>query len=79
MKSFLRFLMRNRLYSLINFAGLTLSLALVTIIFGYAGAQRKISRSTPDYKNTYALAWAATPCSATEFRTAWPDFPRPKR
>ena len=57
MKSFLRFLMRNRLYSLINFAGLTLSLALVTIIFGYAGAQRKISRSTPDYKNTYALAW----------------------
>lgn len=56
MRSFLRFLMRNRLFSLINLAGLTLSLALVIIIFSYASAQKKISRSVPDYENTYALA-----------------------
>ena len=48
MRSFLRFLMRNRLFSLINLAGLTLSLALVIIIFSYASAQKKISRSVPD-------------------------------
>ena len=57
MKSFLRFLMRNRLYSLINLAGLTLSLALVTIIFSYAGAQRRTARTVPDYENAYAVTW----------------------
>ena len=55
MRSFLRFLIRNRLFSLINLAGLTLSLALVIVIFSYASAQKKISRSVPDYENTYAL------------------------
>ena len=49
--------MRNRLYSLINLAGLTLSLALVIIIFSYAGAQRRTARAVPDYENTYAVTW----------------------
>lgn len=48
--------MRNRLFSLINLAGLTLSLALVIIIFSYAGAQKEISRSVPDYEDIYAVA-----------------------
>ena len=55
MKSFFRFLMRNRLYSLINLAGLTLSLALVIIVFSFVDAQRRISKSLPDYGNTYAV------------------------
>ena len=57
MKSFFRFLMRNRLYCLINLAGLALSLALVITVFSYTGAQRRISRAVPDYENTYAVTW----------------------
>lgn len=57
MRSFLRFLMRNRLFSLINLAGLTFSLALVIIIFSYAGAQRRTARTVPDYENAYAVTW----------------------
>ena len=49
--------MRNRLYCLINLAGLALSLALVITVFSYTGAQRRISRAVPDYENTYAVTW----------------------
>ena len=55
MKSYLRFLWRNRLYSTINLIGLTVALALSIIIFGYAAAQMKIARSVPGGENIYAV------------------------
>ena len=55
MKSYLRYLWRNRLYSTINLVGLTVALALSIIIFSYAAAQMKIARSVPDGENIYAV------------------------
>lgn len=55
MKTFFRFLLHNRLYSIINMAGLSVSLALAMIIFGYAWKQYSISVSFPDGKNIYAV------------------------
>lgn len=55
MRSYLRFLWRNRLYSTINLVGLTVALALSIIIFSYAAAQMKIARSVPDGENIYAV------------------------
>ena len=49
--------MHNRLYSLINLAGLALSLALVITVFSYTGAQRRTARTVPAYENAYAVTW----------------------
>lgn len=57
MKSFFKFLFRNRLYSLINFIGLAVSLAFVAIIFSYSVAQLRISTSVPEHKRTYCLMY----------------------
>lgn len=54
MKSFFRFLCRNRLYSLINFGGLTVSLAVVVIILSYAIGQYGISRTYAG-RNLYGI------------------------
>lgn len=56
MKSFFRFLLHNRLYSLINFFGLSLSLAFTVIVLSYTCAQYRVSKSVPDSKDIYAIA-----------------------
>lgn len=70
MKSFIRFLCHNRLYSLINLAGLSLSLSFSIIVFSYAYAQRRVSKSVPDYEDVYAVErdGAAMLCSGISGR-----------
>ena len=55
MKSYLKFLSRNRLYTAIEFAGLAVSLAFVIIIGCYAWEQFEVTRENPDRKRVYVL------------------------
>ena len=55
MRSYLRFLWRNRLYSTINLVGLTVALALSIIIFSYAAAQVRISKDIDGWQDIYAV------------------------
>ena len=55
MRSFLRFISRNKLYSAIEAVGLSVSLAFVIIIFCFVTEQMNIPRENPDYKNIYAM------------------------
>jgi len=55
MKSYLKFISRNKLYTAIQAVGLIVSLAFVIIIFCYTWQQLSITREAPDYKRLYAL------------------------
>ena len=57
MKSFLRFLWRNRLYAAINLAGMTVALAFSIIILSYASAQYRTARRIPGWKDLYAVCY----------------------
>ena len=67
MKSYLKFLSRNKLYTAIEAVGLIVSLAFVIIIFCYAWQQLSITREAPDYKRIYALT-----IGRQDFMYAWP-------
>ena len=56
MKSYLKFLSRNKLYTAIEAVGLIVSLAFVVIISCYVWQQVEITRETPGYKNVYSLS-----------------------
>ena len=66
MKSYLKFLSRNKLYTAIEAVGLIVSLAFVIIIFCYTWQQMAITREAPDYKRLYALT------GGQEYINAWP-------
>ena len=53
MKSYFKFLSRNLFYTLIEAAGLTISLAFVILIGCYAWTQYTITTEHPDYENIY--------------------------
>ena len=53
MKSYLRFLSRNKLYTAIMAAGLSVALAFVLIIGSYVWQEYSISRENADYKRIY--------------------------
>lgn len=53
MKSYLRFLSRNRLYTAIEAVGLSVALAFVLLIGSYVLEHKNISRKVSDYRNTY--------------------------
>ena len=55
MKSYLKFLSRNKLYTAIEFIGLAVSLAFVIVIFCYSWQQLSITREARYYKRLYAL------------------------
>ena len=55
MKSYLKFLSRNKLYTAIEAVGLIVSLAFVVIISCYTWQQFAVSREAQDYKRLYAL------------------------
>ena len=55
MKSYLKFLSRNKLYTAIEAVGLAVSLAFVIVIFCYSWQQLSITREARDYKRLYAL------------------------
>ena len=67
MKSYLKFLSRNKLYTAIEAVGLIVSLAFVIIIACYTWQQFEITREAPDYKRICALTGAGD-----EYLSAYP-------
>ena len=55
MKSYLRFLSRNKLYTAIMAVGLSVSLAFVIITSCYVWQQYRVGRQYPDYEQIYVL------------------------
>ena len=55
MKSYLKFLSRNKLYTVIEAAGLIVSLAFVLLTGHYVWKQRQMTRNVPDYKDVYTV------------------------
>ena len=56
MSSYLKFLSRNKLYSIIEAIGLAVSLAFVVIIFCYVAQQIAVTRENPHRKEIYGVA-----------------------
>ena len=67
MRSYLKFLSRNKLYTAIEAVGLIVSLAFVVIIACYTWQQFAITREAPDYKRLCALSGAGD-----EYLSAYP-------
>lgn len=55
MKSYLKFLSRNKLYTVIEAVGLAVSLAFVILIGSYAWQQYAVTRENPDRDNIYTF------------------------
>ena len=55
MKSYLKFLSRNKLYTAIEAVGLAVSLAFVILIGSYVVQQWRMTRNIPGWKDTYAV------------------------
>jgi putative ABC transport system permease protein len=55
MKSYLKFLSRNKLYTAIEFIGLSVALAFVIISFCYVVQQYAVTRENPDRERIYAV------------------------
>ncbi len=55
MKSYLKFLSRNNLYTAIEAVGLAVSLAFVILIGSYVVQQYEVAHESPDWKRTYVL------------------------
>ena len=60
MKSYLKFLSRNKLYTAIEFIGLAVSLAFVILIGAYVRQQWQVARGYPEWKETYAVGLSTT-------------------
>ena len=55
MKSYLIFLSRNKLYTVIEAVGLIVSLAFVLLTGHYVWKQRQMTRNVPDYQDVYSF------------------------
>ena len=55
MNSYLKFLSRNKLYTVIEAVGLAVSLAFVILIGSYVVQQYKVAHESPDWKRTFVL------------------------
>ena len=55
MKSYIKFLSRNKLYAAIEAVGLAVSLAFVILIGSYVRQQWQVARGYPEWKKTYAV------------------------
>ena len=55
MKSFLKFLSRNKLYTAVEAVGLAVSLAFVILIGSYVVQHYKVAHESPDWKRTFVL------------------------
>ncbi len=55
MKSYLKFLSRNKLYTAIEAVGLALSLAFVILIGSYVVQQYEVAHESPQWKRTFVL------------------------
>ncbi len=61
MKSYLKFLSRNKLYTAIEAVGLVVSLAFVIYMGCYVVQQFAVTRENPDYERIYVLGQRANP------------------
>ncbi len=66
MRSYLKFLSRNKMYTAIEAAGLIVSLAFVVIIACYTWQQFSTAREAVDHQRIYALS------GGQEYLSAWP-------
>ena len=55
MKSYLKFLSRNKLYTVIEAVGLAVSLAFVILIGSYVVQQYDVAHESPEWKHTFVL------------------------
>ena len=55
MKSYLKFLSRNKLYTAIEAVGLAVSLAFVILIGSYVVQQYQVAHESPEWKRTFVL------------------------
>ena len=55
MKSFLKFLSRNKLYTAVEAVGLAVSLAFVILIGSYVVQHYKVAHESPEWKRTFVL------------------------
>ena len=55
MRSYLKFLSRNKLYTAIEAVGLVVSLSFVLLAGHYVWKQRQMTRNVPDYKDVYTF------------------------
>ena len=55
MKSYIKFLSRNKLYTAIEAVGLAVSLAFVILIGTYVVQQYEVARESPEWERTFVL------------------------
>ena len=67
MKSYLRFLSRNKLYTAIEVVGLSVALAFVILMSCFVWQQRSVGRQYPDFKNIYCAGYYNTTFSSVRF------------
>ncbi len=64
MKSYLRFLGRNKLYTAIEILGLSVAIAVTIPLLSYMLKINETNHSHPDYKNIYSLSASRMQCSS---------------
>ena len=79
MKSYLKFLSRNKLYTAIEAVGLIVSLALFVIIATSVRDQLRIAKPAPGQENLYLLGQPADPSMEYRSTEALAAFPEVKR
>ena len=75
MKSYLKFLSRNKLYTAIEAVGLAVSLAFVIIIGSYVWQQYAVTRENPDRVRIYVPGTPGFPALTYGFPDAITDIP----
>ena len=84
MKSYLKFLSRNKLYTVIEAVGLAVSLAFVILIGSYVVQQYQVSHENPDWERIYVpgtdniIGLSYWDKEEIEMSMKWP-FPRWRR
>ena len=81
MKSYLKFLSRNKLYTAIEFVGLAVSLAFVIIIGSYVWQQFAVTRENPNRENIYLPGMPGCPGLTYAFPdviTEIPEIEKPR-
>ena len=74
MKSYLRFLSRNMLYTAIMVVGLSVSLAFVIIMGCFTWQQYSVGRHYPEFERTYCLRYANSTFSSLKFEDRIPEI-----
>ena len=69
MKSYLRFLSRNKLYTAIEILGLSVAIAVTIPLLSYMLKVNEINHSHPDHENIYSLSVARMQCSSPNIGT----------